>query len=44
MTAVTGQNPVPAGTPFNKKEIDDALAKQGIPPPSRPPTERRQKG
>ena len=30
MTAVTGQNPVPAGTPFNKKEIDDALAKQGI--------------
>jgi Putative cyclase len=30
MTAVTGQNPVPAGTPFNKKEIDDALAKQGL--------------
>ena len=30
MTAVTGQNPVPAGTAFNKKEIDDALAKQGI--------------
>src|SRR6478735_8978314 len=30
MTAVTGQNPVPAGTPFNKKEIDEALAKQGI--------------
>ena len=30
MTAVIGQNPVPAGTPFNKKEIDDALAKQGI--------------
>ena len=24
------KNPVPAGTPFNKKEIDDALAKQGI--------------
>jgi hypothetical protein len=22
--------PVPAGTPFNKKEIDDALAKQGL--------------
>jgi len=30
MTAVTGQNPVPAGTPFNKKEIDAALAKEGI--------------
>ena len=30
MTAVVGRNPVPAGTPFNKKEIDDALAKQGI--------------
>lgn len=30
MTAVSGQNPVPAGTAFNKKEIDDALAKQGI--------------
>ena len=30
MTAVTGQNPVPAGTAFNKKEIDDALAKQGV--------------
>ena len=30
MTAVTGKNPVPAGTPFNKKEIDDALSKQGI--------------
>jgi kynurenine formamidase len=30
MTAVTGQNPVPEGTAFNKKEIDDALAKQGI--------------
>ena len=30
MTAVTGQNPVPAGTAFNKKEIDDALAKQSI--------------
>ena len=30
MTAVTGQNPVPAGTAINKKEIDDALAKQGV--------------
>ena len=30
MTAVVGKTPVPAGTPFNKKEIDDALAKQGI--------------
>ena len=30
MTAVDGKNPVPAGTPFNKKEIDEALAKQGI--------------
>ena len=30
MTAVTGKNPVPAGTAFNKKEIDDALTKQGI--------------
>lgn len=30
MTAVRGQNPVPASTPFNKKEIDGALAKQGI--------------
>ena len=30
MTAVTGQNPVPAGTPINKKEIDSALEKQGL--------------
>jgi kynurenine formamidase len=30
ITAVTGQNPVPAGTAINKKEIDDALAKQGV--------------
>lgn len=30
MTAVTGQNPVPAGTAFNKKEIDEALAKQNL--------------
>jgi len=30
MTAVIGKTPVPAGTPINKKEIDDALAKQGI--------------
>jgi kynurenine formamidase len=30
MTAVIGKNPVPAGTAFNKKEIDAALAKQGI--------------
>jgi kynurenine formamidase len=30
MTAVFGQNPVPAGTPFNKKEIDDAMKRQGI--------------
>ena len=30
MTAVTGQIRFPAGTPFNKKEIDDALTKQGI--------------
>jgi kynurenine formamidase len=30
MTAVVGKTPVPAGTPINKKEIDDALAKQGI--------------
>jgi kynurenine formamidase len=30
MTAVVGKSPVPAGTAFNKKEIDDALAKQGI--------------
>ncbi|MDX2205156.1 MAG: cyclase family protein [Hyphomicrobiaceae bacterium] len=30
MTAVIGKSPVPAGTPFNKKEIDEALQKQGI--------------
>jgi kynurenine formamidase len=30
MTAVLGKSPVPAGTPFNKKEIDEALSKQGI--------------
>jgi len=30
MTAVIGQNPVPAGTAFNKKEIDEALAKQNL--------------
>ncbi len=30
MTAVTGQNPVPEGTAFNKKEIDAALEKQGL--------------
>ena len=30
MTAVFGKNPVPGGTPINKKEIDDAAAKQGI--------------
>jgi kynurenine formamidase len=30
MTAVVGKNPVPAGTAFNRKEIDDALAKQGL--------------
>jgi kynurenine formamidase len=30
MTAVFNQNPVAAGTPFNKKEIDDALKRQGI--------------
>jgi len=30
MTAVFGKNPVPGGTPINKKEIDEALAKQNI--------------
>ena len=30
MTAVFGKNPVPGGTPINKKEIDEALSKQGI--------------
>ncbi len=30
MTAVTGKDPVPEGTAFNKKEIDAALEKQGI--------------
>ena len=30
MTAVFGKSPVPAGTPINRKEIDDAAAKQGI--------------
>ena len=30
MTAVFGKSPVPAGTAVNKKEIDDAAAKQGI--------------
>ena len=30
MTAVSGQNPIPEGTAFNKAEIDAALEKQGI--------------
>jgi kynurenine formamidase len=30
MTAVAGQNPVPEGTAFNRKDIDAALEKQGI--------------
>jgi kynurenine formamidase len=30
MTAVTGENPVKEGTPFNKKEIDAALQRQNI--------------
>jgi kynurenine formamidase len=30
MTAVFGKSPVPAGTPINRKEIDEAAAKQGI--------------
>jgi kynurenine formamidase len=30
MIAVTGQNPVPEGTAFNRKDIDAALEKQGI--------------
>jgi kynurenine formamidase len=30
MTAVFKQDPVAAGTPFNKKEIEDALTAQGI--------------
>lgn len=30
MTAVTGQNPVPEGTPFNQPEIEAALTRQGI--------------
>lgn len=30
MTAVAGKTPVPAGTPFNKKEIDEALQKQSL--------------
>jgi kynurenine formamidase len=30
MTAVFGKDPVPGGTPINKKEIDDAAAKQDI--------------
>jgi len=30
MTDIAGQTPVPEGTAFNKKEIDAALAKQGI--------------
>lgn len=30
MTAVFGKNPVPGGTPINKKEIDEAASKQGI--------------
>lgn len=30
MTAVVGKSPLPAGTAINKKEIDEALGKQGI--------------
>ena len=30
MVGLLGKSPVPAGTAFNKKEIDDAAAKQGI--------------
>jgi kynurenine formamidase len=30
LTAVFGKSPVPAGTPINRKEIDEAAAKQGI--------------
>lgn len=30
MTAIVGKDPVPEGTAFNKKEIDEALQKQGI--------------
>lgn len=30
MTAVIGKSPIPAGTAFNKKEIDEALQKQGL--------------
>lgn len=30
MTAVFGKDPVPEGTAFNKKEIDEALEKQGL--------------
>lgn len=29
MVGLTGKDPVPEGTAFNRKEIDDALAKQG---------------
>jgi kynurenine formamidase len=29
MVGLTGKDPVPEGTAFNKKEIDDALARQG---------------
>lgn len=30
MTAYFGKNPVPEGTPFNRKEIDEQAARQGI--------------
>jgi len=30
MTAITGKNPIPEGTAFNKKEIEEATKRQGV--------------
>ncbi len=35
MVGLTGKDPVPEGTAFNKKEIDAAVARQGIKPPGK---------
>ena len=35
MVGLTGKDPVPEGTAFNKKEIDAAIARQGIKPPGK---------
>ncbi|MBK8768064.1 MAG: cyclase family protein [Burkholderiaceae bacterium] len=35
MVGLTGKDPVPEGTAFNRKEIDAAVARQGIKPPGK---------